>query len=453
MPVPEALTQIAVDVHSGKTRRAKIRTILGYYGLKRRGSSVIAILRSDLAALRLATDPDLVVAGMDDQVRFLPGGAGPTDPADPQALEGETDVPQGYRIDPEASPSGRHRYRILLRGYDALSRLEARLGSHRLGTVPYWGQNSRREDRNQFPFCLVIEPKDGCTLEDLRNWIEEAVALEAPAEDQGAEEAEADTLSEPSPNWDGRELIEHADTLHEDLRALLTSQMDGLEERLTFKVDEIRFEAVRNLAKELKTDEANRFLEEYDEEMKDRIRQYEEEIAEHQREISLLSERIQEYEQQAPQEDYDPGDAYSTMANTVRLFRDLCEGTCVQVHDSADASARRSACVRRREVLQFLLTLKDLGIALYCGGGVSQPLKEWFRARGYEYAPSDSESTSARYGEEREILLDGEKVRMEEHVTLFPKTSNCVTVYFVRDNAAQRLVVGYVGRHLRTSSR
>jgi hypothetical protein len=451
VPIPEVLHQIAADVQGGKQRRAKVRTLLGYYGLQRRRESGISVVRADLAALGIETEPDFATAGFDEQVRFIVRGTEAVGSATGLVSEGEDR--RDFSLEPEGSTSGLPRFRVLLRTYDAFERLRSRLVDERLATVLIAGQNARREDRNQFPFHLSVELRDGCSADELEKWTSEAVALAGPADEVEPETEAAEAASGVRLSWDSKAFIDHATALHEDLRASLADQMHDLEQRLNRKVEEIRFEAVRNLAKELNTEEAMRILQEFEQEMQEKLQRRDAEVAEYVRELGLLEQRLQDYEDQALQEEYDPGDAYPTMVNTVLLFQDLCEGLPVIVHENALRSAARSASVRRREVLQFLLTLKELGETLYLRGGVGQPMKDWFASRGYEYALGDSETTSARYGKEREILLDGTIVQLEEHVTLFPNNANCVSIYFLRDDRNRRLVIGYVGPHLRTVSR
>lgn len=447
MPVPEVMRQIAADVATGKVRRAKVRTLLGYYGLKRRREAGISAVRADLHALGLETDPDFATAGYDEQVRFVPRGSKESGATEPS----EGDQPRDYALEPEAGSAGLPRFRVLLRTYDAFERLQSHLIGERLANVLQAGQNARREDRDRFPFFLSVELRNGGAEDELTEWVCGAVSLAAPDEERDPEPAAP--AVELAVEWDGGGVMEHATALHEDLRASLAQGMSELEQRLNRKVDEIRFEAVRTLAKELNSEEALKFVQEFQSEMLEKLQAKDAEVTDYVREIGLLEERLLEAEEQAIQQDYDPSDAYPTMAYTVQLFRDLCHGAPVLVHDNALRASARSGSVRRREVLQFLFALKELAEALYRRGGIGQPLSEWFAERGYEYAAGDSQSTSARFGKERTVQLDGAAVQLEEHVTLFPNTSNCVSVYFLRDNVEKRLVVGYVGPHLRTQTR
>lgn len=452
MPIPNALRQIATDVAAGQRRRAKVRTLLGYYGLHRRREAGLASIRADLEALGLETRPDLATAGFDEQIRFVPlgsqEGAGPDEPLEAVA------EPSDYEIEPEPGVAGGPaRYRLLLRAYDAFERLRGRLINERLATILQAGQNAARETRDRFPFYISLDLGAAQTEQQLAVWAEEAASLSGSSVEP--EESTPDAV-EPSqrPAVVVEAILEQVTALSQDLRASVSRQLYEAEQRLGGRFDEIRFDTIRKLVKELKDEEALRFVEEYETETKARLAAKDSEIGEYVREIGLLEERISQYEEQAVGEGaYDPEDAYPTMVDTVRLFEDLSQNAPVLVHDNALKAAARSGSVRRREVLEFLLTLKELAEQLYRRGGVSEPFKKWFSERGYEYAPKDSETTSGKYGKEREIPLEGKTVQLEEHVTLFANSPNCVSVYFYRDEPNRTLVVGYVGPHLSTTSR
>jgi hypothetical protein len=223
------------------------------------------------------------------------------------------------------------------------------------------------------------------------------------------------------------------DALGASIRACLAEEVASVRQTVERKVDEIRFDAIMQLAKELNDTEAFRVVEEFETEFKAKNAAQEEEIRELNSDLQLAYERIEDLTAVAM--DPETGDAYPTMVATVKLFEDLCSGAPIKVSDTALKGAAKSGCTRRREVLLFLLTLRDLSQSLFSRGAHSQPLREWFLARGYEYALSDSKTTADKFGTERTILIDGDKVQMEEHVTLFPNTEQCVSVYCKRQTA------------------
>lgn len=444
MKIPDVLTQIADDIKVGRSRRAKVRTLMGWYGLKKRREAGISVIRGHLMELGIQTVPDFESADFDGQVHFAIAGQNhsnsTSDDADPVAFK-------PFQIEEEPGVGGHRRFRLLLRTYDSFERLRERIVGNRLAQVHFSGQNARREDRDIFPFALSVGLTSGHTPEELEEWAENACSLEQTTE-VVSPIVEVHTPVVPTPI---DELREHVSDLGASLRVSLTEEVEKIRESVVRKVDEIRFDAVLQLAKELNNDEALRIVEEFEREYKAKLEEREREIKAAYAELQVAYERLED--QTADLEEPSPGDAYPTMVATVRLFADLCAGAPITVADAAHKSASKSGCTRRREVLLLLLTIRDLAEALFSRGGAGCPLREWFASRGYEYAQGDSKSTSAKFGSERMLTIEGLQIRLEEHVTLFENTDQCVSIYWWRDDSQRRLVVGYVGPHLRTVSR
>jgi len=59
-------------VHEGKTEVETVRTILSWFGAKRRGISVVNLIQKALAEVHLTTEPDFTSQYIDAQVRFIP---------------------------------------------------------------------------------------------------------------------------------------------------------------------------------------------------------------------------------------------------------------------------------------------------------------------------------------------------------------------------------------------
>ena len=72
MSIPDPLKDAAQSVQAGKPRRVKVRTLLSWFGHKRRGSSVVWTIRRALRELHLATDPDFSTVGIDAFTRLVP---------------------------------------------------------------------------------------------------------------------------------------------------------------------------------------------------------------------------------------------------------------------------------------------------------------------------------------------------------------------------------------------
>ncbi len=85
MQVPEKLRQVAVDVaHTGRPRKAKVRTLLGWFGHQRRGENVVRTITSALRETGLRTEPefdDFATVGLDTYLKltanFEQGGVVP----------------------------------------------------------------------------------------------------------------------------------------------------------------------------------------------------------------------------------------------------------------------------------------------------------------------------------------------------------------------------------------
>lgn len=437
MPAPEPVVKIAEDVLAGRPRRAKVRTLMGYFNLKRRREAGLYAIRQELIELGISTVPDFETADFDDQVRFVViGQEGTSQPDEPAS------VSAAYALEVVATG----RFRALLTTFDAYERFVTRLVSDRLAKVHQHGQNPRRQDRDRFPFFAVIEV-DGIEADQVEGWLDEASRLGA------SESVPVELPVVTVPEVDSR-LREHISDLHEAMRAELSRQVSELRDAMERKVDEVRLEAIRQLAKELNDEEALKVIQEFDQEMRQKLERKDNELKDAFSEISLLSAQVADLEEQlAEQDNYDPGDAYPTMSATVQLFADICKDDPLVVNDSALKSAQKSASQRRREVFKFLLFLREYAIALY-GPNPSNPRPDdWFAKRGYDYAQGDSESTRNKHGRERIVDVDGKMVQLEEHVTLFENSPNCISVYWLRDDAKKRILVGYVGQHLTTVSR
>ncbi len=447
MPIPDQLRLIAEDTLAGRTRRAKVRTLLGYYNLKRRREGGLWSIRQDMNELGISTVPDFEAAGFDEQVRFIPRGAESTDP-----VEDGDSMARSFALETVGASGNRVRYRALLQTFDAYDRFLHRLVMERMASVFQNGQNPRRQDRDTFPFFVTIEVED-VSSETVETWLEAACLLGTPEPEADAYEQVTllplGATSEPSETGLRRQMQD----LHEAMKAELSRHVSDLRVAMEAKVDEIRLEALRQLAKELNDEEAMKVIQEFDQEMRQKLAEREGELMQAYNQISLLTAQIEDFEEQIAEEDrFDPSDAYPTMTATVQLFANICANEPVVVADAAVKSALRSASTKRREVLRFLLTLREYAQLLYGGSPAQLRPDDWFAGRGYEYAQGDSESTRNKFGAERVIEFEGTSIQLEEHVTLMANTANCVSVYWWRDAENRRLVIGYVGPHLRTTS-
>ena len=79
MSIPDQLVDAARSVQAGSRRRVKVRTLLSWFGQKRRGSSVVWTVRRALQSLGLRTVPDFATVGIDTFVSFSPASAEASD--------------------------------------------------------------------------------------------------------------------------------------------------------------------------------------------------------------------------------------------------------------------------------------------------------------------------------------------------------------------------------------
>lgn len=105
MSIPHELSNVVTSIQAGKRRSAKVRTLLGWFGHKRRGSSVVWTIRRALRDLGLKTDPDFSTVGIDAFLTFSLGSVDSPEGQDrSRAEEGENadgkDVNQPLTADP-----------------------------------------------------------------------------------------------------------------------------------------------------------------------------------------------------------------------------------------------------------------------------------------------------------------------------------------------------------------
>ncbi len=71
--VPTELEDTGKKVHNNeRTRAIKLRTLLGWFGAKRRGANVCAEIRRALKKVDLVTEPDFTTVNIEGNVKFLP---------------------------------------------------------------------------------------------------------------------------------------------------------------------------------------------------------------------------------------------------------------------------------------------------------------------------------------------------------------------------------------------
>jgi hypothetical protein len=84
------------------------------------------------------------------------------------------------------------------------------------------------------------------------------------------------------------------------------------------------------------------------------------------------------------------------------------------------------------------------------GGPPLGPLDQAFLRRvPFKYTSFESQTTLGLFGAERVFRHRGASRAMQRHLTLGGgTTNNCLQIYFDFDDATQRVLIGYCGRHL-----
>jgi predicted transcriptional regulator len=88
--VPDKLQDLARQVHENNLEvQETVRTLLTWFGAKRRGFYVVDSIRKALAEVKLATEPDFTNVYIDAVVRLIPAQQLSADAAELQTIEGE----------------------------------------------------------------------------------------------------------------------------------------------------------------------------------------------------------------------------------------------------------------------------------------------------------------------------------------------------------------------------
>lgn len=457
--IAEMARRIANELGARQSLRIRVRDLLAAIGKARRGRALTRRITKTLAREGLMLNRPLDSIGMEDfvSIRRVKKDGRPATPAD--GLESF-----GLIAIQKARPARGKKlvtWRLLAKGYDPYAELLARLRSSGRVVVASHGQNRRRVERESFPFYIAIQgPLRGDDLHFLRDACKVgSEAAKKRKQSQGGSEGGAQP-----PNMEAiQSMLERnearsrllLDRLQAEMMADVSKLVSDLQTEFQRNVDALRFDSVRQLATVLNQEEFGKLLDEQHAEYERNLEVKEDLIGRHQQELIDAYAMIEELSETISQEDVcsDVEETFATMEAVVELFKAICKTSPIRILDSALDSARRCTSNRRREVFEFLLSMRDLSHTLYTRQGSPGQLRDWFAAMGYEYALHDSQPTRTKYGIERVFQIDGEPVMFEEHVTLYPNSNDCVQIYFLRDSASSQLLVGYVGRHLRTATR
>ena len=114
--------------------------------------------------------------------------------------------------------------------------------------------------------------------------------------------------------------------------------------------------------------------------------------------------------------------------------------------ESALEAARKSPFMRPKEILDALISLDEIAAA-GTSGDILQQLKE--RGWGKRSSLRISATTKTTYGKRYQFEYDGKVQYFEPHITLGSGAANsCASIHYIIDQKRDKIVVGYVGRHL-----
>jgi hypothetical protein len=123
------------------------------------------------------------------------------------------------------------------------------------------------------------------------------------------------------------------------------------------------------------------------------------------------------------------------------------------VWDDAYRSAEASLFRTPPKVYRALQAIAEVGRAYFQardGGAPLGPVERAFACRvPFKYTGFESQTTLHLHGDERVFHHHNDSRQMQRHLTLGGgDTNNCLQIYFDFDDVAQRVLIGYCGRHL-----
>jgi hypothetical protein len=85
-------------------------------------------------------------------------------------------------------------------------------------------------------------------------------------------------------------------------------------------------------------------------------------------------------------------------------------------------------------------------------GRVAKGWKNFFQGLGFDYKAVLSDTTKNTWGDDYTFLYEGKRNLFEEHFTIGSKSANtCLSIHFSTKLRTDKIVVAYVGRHLRNT--
>lgn len=181
-----------------------------------------------------------------------------------------------------------------------------------------------------------------------------------------------------------------------------------------------------------------------------RIQELESEIVNHRENYRNLIELQEKASLDAPEkvEPLEFDNVLTAVTEADRLFVDK-----LSIWDSAVDSAGKSNFSRPKEVFEALKAVAELGDVYFSSKKSGESMGSWeqfFAAKGFKYAPTDSEMTINLYGNERIFTHQGTRKQMLKHITIGGgDRTNCIQIYFEPNDSSETIEVGYCGVHLK----
>lgn len=137
------------------------------------------------------------------------------------------------------------------------------------------------------------------------------------------------------------------------------------------------------------------------------------------------------------------------VASVFRLAKREASEYIVYLPSADDSIVEFASYNSPRRLYEALTTMSDAAEA-WQNGSLGAGFGSYFSERGYEYSQNNPSANARRTRAHYQRRYEGAVVTMEAHLKVDQSTSpdQCLRVYWYRDDANARLVVGHVGRHL-----
>lgn len=85
-------------------------------------------------------------------------------------------------------------------------------------------------------------------------------------------------------------------------------------------------------------------------------------------------------------------------------------------------------------------------------GRINGGWRRYFEERGFDYKPKISDTTRNTWGDDYRFRYQRDRILFEEHFTIGVRSANtCISIHFSTELRDDKIVVAYVGRHLRNT--